>query len=188
MRAIHINMALCGSSGLSYKCGFGLQHTPCSIHHGHPHGLQWLSWAMDINTDLGRPMTLDPEGISTGHPHQNAAPSPDPHRRPTWLRHSIDHGHLNVVVILVSDIYRVPSHIRTSDAHMALGCITDHGGPLRRFCPESEPLFISGLHHYPEPGQCSRTEPASAYAPSRCTPSHRPPGQQHVPLLTTAHP
>lgn len=78
-------------------------------------------------------------------------------------------------MIPASDVYLVPSHIRTSDPHRALSCITDHGGPSRRSCPESEPFLVSGLHHYPEPGQCSRTEPASAYTPGRCTPSHRNP-------------
>lgn len=51
------------------------------------------------------------------------------------------------------DVYLVPSYIRTTDPHMALGCIKDHGGPSRIFCPESEPFLISGRHHYPEPGR-----------------------------------
>lgn len=40
----------------------------------------------------------------------------------------------------------------TTDTNMASVGIMDHGGPSRRFSPESEPFFILGLCHCPELG------------------------------------
>lgn len=105
---------------------------------------------MDINTDLSHSRTTDlviAPGSNTEGTHglRGAVQATyDYNRRKqqeadiyTVSGYSIDHGgphHLHV--------YTAPVYCRTTDPHIALRGITDHGGRLRRFYPESE-LFLN---------------------------------------------